>query len=237
VLQERRCARTLSLSLSLRGRKTFGWLTLTSATLQYVSTCESAHGEQLAGTGGGAGSRPETIEKSRQRPCVLPHNEHHMHTAGNLEEVRVAGRHAPGGRLQMQRDLHLLPSPGHLQVHPARPSEDRSWDAVFAASRAMSKDSSACSRDGSRATARCARWLASDRPLHAGVLRRSACAVHARWAVAAGVRHTGRRAESQVACICHRQRPRVVRVESRQPPTQDPQYLRCRGSLAITPGR
>ena len=32
-------------------------------------------------------------------------------------------------------------------------------------------------------------------------------------------------------------RPRVVRVESRQPPTQDPQVLRRRGSLAITPGR
>ena len=37
-----------SLSLSLRGRKTFGWLTLTSATLQYVSTCESALGQQLS---------------------------------------------------------------------------------------------------------------------------------------------------------------------------------------------
>jgi hypothetical protein len=39
--------------LSLRGRKTsgFGWSNV-SATLRYVSTCESAQCEQLAGAGG-----------------------------------------------------------------------------------------------------------------------------------------------------------------------------------------
>jgi hypothetical protein len=46
-------------TLSLRGRKTsgFGWSNV-SATLRYLSLCESAHGEQLAGAGGGEHALP-----------------------------------------------------------------------------------------------------------------------------------------------------------------------------------
>ena len=85
---------------------------------------------------------------------------------------------------------------------------------TFFSRKKMSKDGGAC----------WARWLASDRPLRAGVLRRSECArirmrahSNAPRAFAACVRHTGRRADYQVGHLSSAAPARGARGEPAAP--------------------
>ena len=177
------------------GRKTWATEWLTSATLQYVSTCASALSEQRAGTGGGrsgehardgaaaaAGDRRAPQAAVRAPPAAAAAARAH---GKHLEEVGVAGRHAPCRRLQVQRDLpaarHALRYSRHATPSPAlRPlTELGSWTRIFSHELGIGGNSShverrrcvrgeGCARGGARCPRRMSRRGAAGQRVQRG---------------------------------------------------------------------